>query len=48
MPEQVEDFLANFLELESQVHEHLGGDALLLTQQTQQDVLGTDVVVAEL
>ncbi len=45
--EQVEHFLADFLELEAEVHEHLGGNALLLAQQAEQDVLGADVVVVQ-
>ena len=44
---QVEYLFADVLELEAEVHEYLGRDALLLPQQAQQDVLGTDVVVIE-
>ena len=32
----------------AQLHEHLGGDALALTDEAEEDVLGADVVVAEL
>ena len=32
----------------AELHEHLGGDALALADQAEQDVLGADVVVAEL
>ena len=32
----------------AELHEHLGGDALALTDEAEQDVLGADVVVAEL
>ena len=45
--QQVEDFLADFFELEAEVHQHLGGHAFLLAQQAEQDVLGADVVVVE-
>ena len=45
--EQVENFLADFLQLEAEVHQHLGGDAFLLAQQAEQDVLGADVVVVQ-
>jgi hypothetical protein len=45
--EQVEDLLADLFELEAQVHQHLGGDAVLLAQQAEQQVLGADVVVVE-
>ena len=47
MAEQVEHFLADFFQLEAQVHQHLGGDAFLLAQQAEQDVLGADVVVVQ-
>jgi hypothetical protein len=45
--EQVEHFLADVFELQPEVHQHLGGDAFLLAQQAQQDVLGADVVVVQ-
>ena len=45
--QQVEHFLADFFELQAQVHQHLGGHAFLLAQQAQQDVLGADVVVVQ-
>ena len=35
-------------EVGAQLHEHLGGDALALADQPEQDVLGADVVVTEL
>ena len=47
VPEQVENFLANVFELQAEVHQHLGGDALLLAEQAEQQVLGADVVVVE-
>ena len=45
--EQVENFLADFFQLQAEVHEHLGGHAFLLAQQAEQDVLGADVVVVQ-
>ena len=45
--EQVQDLLAHLLELQAEVHEHLGGDAVVLAQQAEQQVLGADVVVVE-
>ena len=47
VPQQVQDFLADVFELQAQVHQHLGGDALLLAEQAEQQVLGADVVVVE-
>ena len=35
-------------EVGAQLHEHLGGDALALADEAEEDVLGADVVVAEL
>ena len=32
----------------AELHEHLGGDALALADEAEEDVLGADVVVAEL
>ena len=46
--QQVEHFLADFFELQAQVHQHLGGHAFLLAQQAEQDVLGADVVVVQI
>ena len=48
MPQQVEYLLADVLQLQTQVHQHLGRHSLLLTQQPQQQVLGADVVVVEI
>jgi predicted secreted protein len=45
--EQVEDLLADLVELEAEVHQHLRRDAVVLTQQAEQQVLGADVVVVE-
>jgi len=46
--QQLDDLLADPVEVGPQLDEDLGGDALALADQTQQDVLGADVVVAEL
>ena len=45
--EQFEHLLADVLEAHLDVLEDLGGDALLLADQPEQQVLGADVVVAE-
>ena len=45
--EQVEHLLAHFFQLQVQVHQDLGGHALLLAQQAEQEVFGADVVVIE-
>ena len=46
--QQLDDLLTHAGQLGAQLDEHLGGDALALTDQAEQDVLGADVVVAEL
>src|SRR5699024_10829570 len=46
--EALDDLLAHGRRLRLQAREHLDGGPLALTQQTQQDVLGADVVVAQL
>ena len=46
--QELDDGLAHLVELGAELLEHLGGDALTLADQTEQDVLGADVVVAEL
>ena len=46
--EKLDDSLANLLQLGSELLQHLGGDSLALTDQAEEDVLGPDVVVAEL
>ena len=45
--EQVQDFLADFFQLQTEIHQYLRGNAFLLAEQTQQQMLGTDVVVIE-
>ncbi len=46
--EQLDDLLAHAGQVGAELDEHLGGDALALTDEAEQDVLGADVVVAEL
>ena len=46
--EQLDDLLADAVEVGAELHQDLGGDALALADQAEQDVLGADVVVAEL
>ena len=46
--QQLDDLLADAAEVGAELDEHLGGDALALADQAEQDVLGADVVVAEL
>ena len=46
--EQLDDLLADPVEVGAELDEHLGGDALALADQAEQDVLGADVVVTEL
>ena len=46
--EQLDDLLADAVEVGAELDQHLGGDALALADEAEQDVLGADVVVAEL
>ncbi|GAA5002949.1 hypothetical protein GCM10025734_39970 [Kitasatospora paranensis] len=46
--EQLDDLLAHPVQIGAQLHQDLGGDALALADQAEQDVLGADVVVSEL
>ena len=46
--QQLDDLLADAAEVGAELDEHLGGDALALADEAEQDVLGADVVVAEL
>ncbi len=46
--QQLDDLLADPVEVGAELDEHLGGDALALADEAQEDVLGADVVVAEL
>ena len=43
-----EDLLAAALDVDVELGEHLGGDALALAEEAEEDVLGADVGVAEL
>ena len=46
--EQLDDLLAHAGEVGAELDEHLRGDAFALADEAEQDVLGADVVVAEL
>ncbi len=46
--QQLDDLLADARQVGAQLHEHLGGDAFAFADQPEEDVLGADVVVAEL
>ena len=46
--QQLDDLLAHPVEVGAELDQHLGGDALALADEAEQDVLGPDVVVAEL
>jgi len=46
--QQLDDLLAHPVQVGAQLAQHLGRDALALADQAEQDVLGADVVVAEL
>ena len=46
--EELDDLLAHAGEVGAELHEHLGGHALALPDEAEEDVLGADVVVAEL
>ena len=45
--EEVEDLLADLLELHAEVHQDLRRDALVLFDESEEQVLGADVVVSE-
>ena len=45
--EKVEDLLADLLQLQAEVHEDLGGHAVLLAEQAEQEVLRPHVVVVQ-
>ena len=47
VPQKIQDFLAHVFQLEAEVHQDLGGHALLFAQQAQKQVFGADVVVVE-
>ena len=46
--QQLDDLLAHAGQVGAELDEHLGGHALTLTDEAEEDVLGADVVVAEL
>ncbi len=46
--QQLDDLLADAREIGAELHEDLGRDALTFADQPEEDVLGADVVVAEL
>ena len=46
--EDLDHLLADPAEVRAQLDQHLGRHALTLADETEQDVLGADVVVAEL
>ncbi len=46
--QQLDDGLTDLLQLGAQLLQHLGGDALAFADQPEEDVLGADVVVAQL
>ena len=46
--QQLDHLLARPVQVGAQLHQHLGGHAVALADETEQDVLGADVVVAQL
>ena len=48
MSKQVEHFFADIFQFQSQVHQHLSGDAFLLAKQAEQNVLGPHVAVIQI
>jgi hypothetical protein len=44
----LDDLLAHPRQVGAELDQHLGGDALALADETEENVLGADVVVAEL
>ena len=48
LPKVLNDSLTYFAEFEAETHEYLGADALSFPNETEEDVLRTDVVVPEL
>ena len=45
--QQIENFFPDFFQLQAEIHQHLGGHAVVLAQQAQQQVFRADVVVVE-
>ena len=48
VPQQVKDFFADVFQLQPEIHQHLGGHALLLAKKPEQQVFRADVVVIEI
>src|SRR6185312_5368193 len=46
--EQLDDLLPDPVKVGAELNQHLGGHAFAFTDESEQDVLGSDVVVAEL
>ena len=46
--QELDDLLAHAVQVGAELHQHLRGHAVALADQAEQDVLGADVVVAEL
>ncbi|MCB5293720.1 hypothetical protein BJQ90_03178 [Arthrobacter sp. SO3] len=46
--EQLDDLLADPVEIRTELDQHLGGNAFTLADKAEQDVLGADVVVSQL
>ena len=47
MAEQAQHFFSHVFEFQTEVHQHLCGHTFLLTNQAEEQVFGTDVVVVE-
>ena len=47
LAQDVDDLVADLVEVDAQALEHAGGDALALADEAEEEVLGPDVVVAE-
>ena len=47
LAEDVDDLVADLVEVDAEALEHAGGDALALADEPEQQVLGADVVVAQ-
>ena len=46
--QQVQNFFPHLFQLESQVHQHLGSNTLLFTQQPQENVFRPNVVMVQI
>jgi hypothetical protein len=45
---QLDDLLTHLVQVSAQLDEHLGGDSFALTDEAEQNVLGANVIVAQL